>query len=281
MKKTISIKRRVMEWCAVLAGLWLALALGAGCLVNKLAFHPEKLDASWRPAQGEEIFFEDNGARLHGVLLEAQAPLAVVVHNHGNAGSLREWQWEGARIRDALHMTVLVWDYPGFGKSEGRPTPSSVLSAGRAAVRAASTRTGVPESDIIVMGRSMGTAVAIDAACHANARALVVESGFVSLRAMCQRVVKWLPWGWILREPMDSEKRIAEFQGPVFVAHGMRDSIVPFEFGKRLFKAANGPKQLFTGSGDHNDEWPAAYYRKLGEFLAGQGESSNDTKIRE
>jgi len=256
-----------MEWCIVLAGLWLALALGAGCLVNRLAFHPQKLDASWRPSQGVEIFFEDNGARLHGVLLVTPNPRAVVVHNHGNAGSLEDWQWEGWRIRDALNATVFVWDYPGFGKSEGRPTPASVLSAGRAAVRAVSEHTGVPTSEIIVMGRSIGSAVAIDAACHANARALVVECGFVSLRAMCERVFKWLPWGWILREPMDAEKRIADFNSPVFVAHGTRDSVVPYAFGKRLFEAANEPKQFFSSNNDHNDEWSDRYYRELGKFL--------------
>ena len=267
MSKKTGIKRRALEWCAVLAGLWLALALGAGRLVNRLAFHPEKLDASWRPAQGVEIFFDDNGTRLHGVWLEAPGARAVVAHCHGNAGSLKDWQWEGWRIRDALNVSVLVWDYPGFGKSEGRPTPASVMSAGRAAVRAASEHAGVPENEIIVMGRSIGAAVATGAACHAGARALVLESGFTSLRAMCERVVKWLPWGWILSEPMDSEKSVAGFHGPVFVAHGTRDTVVPHAFGQRLFDAANEPKQFFSGNGDHNDGWPDKYYRGLEKFL--------------
>jgi len=113
----------------------------------------------------------------------------------------------------------------------------------------------------------MGAAVAIDAACHGNARAVVLESGFTSLRAMCERIFKWLPWGWILREPMDSEKRVAEFNGPVFVAHGKRDSVVPYEFGERLFQAAKEPKQMFSGNNDHNDEWPDRYYQELEKFL--------------
>ena len=263
--------RRVLEWCAVLGGLWLALLCGAGCLVNRLAFHPEKLDASWRPVQGEEIFFEDNGTRLHGILLAAKEPRAVIVHCHGNAQSVKDWQWEGWRIRDALNVTVFIWDYPGFGKSEGRATPASVMSAGRAAVAAVARHTGLPQEEIIVMGRSIGAAVAVDAACHANAKALILESGFTSLRVMCQRVVRWLPWTWILSEPMDSEKRIAAFQGPVFVAHGQRDSIVPFAHGERLFQTAVEPKGFYRGNGDHNDEWPDRYYKALEKFLTGQG----------
>jgi len=257
----------MLEWCVVLAGLWVALALLAGCLVNTLAFHPERLDESWRPAKGEEFFFEDNGTRLHGVLLRAEEPRAVVVHMNGNAGNVDMWQWVGWELRERLGVTVFVWDYPGFGKSEGRPTPASVMSAGRAAVRTASELTNTPTEEMIIIGRSLGGAVASGAACHANTRALVIENSFVSLRAMCERAFRWLPWGWILSEPMNSEKTITGFKGAVFVAHGVRDSIVPFEFGERLFKAANEPKEFFRGNGDHNDEWPPKYYEALERFL--------------
>ncbi len=263
--------RRVLEWCGVLAVLWGVLFCVAGCLVNRVAFHPLRVDEGWRPAQGEEVFFEGEEGRLHGVLLEAKEARAVVVYMHGNAGNIDDCQWLAREIREALGVTVFVWDYPGYGKSEGRPTPSGVLAAGRAAVKAVAERTGMAQGELVIWGRSIGGAVAVDAACHAGAKALVVESSFVSLKAMCERYFWLLPWGWILSEPMDSEAKIAGFAGPVCVAHGDEDGVIPFRFGERLFAAAREPKMFFAGKRrGHNDGWPREFYAELENFLVAQ-----------
>ena len=261
---------RIIINLALLALAYLALAGSAGCIVNKLAFHPEKLDASWSTTLGEEIYFDggEGVGRLHGVLLAAPEPRGVVVYMHGNGECVSSWQWNACEIREKFNTTVFVWDYPGYGKSEGRPTPKNVLAAGRAAVAVAAELTVTPPSEIIVIGKSLGASVAADAALHANARALVLESGFVSLKAMCSRVFPILPWAWILPEPMEVEGKIAKFQGAVFVAHGTADTVVPFKFGERLHAAAPEPKAFFRADGkDHNDTWPPSYWRELERFL--------------
>lgn len=121
------------------------------------------------------------------------------------------------------------------------------------------------------MGRSLGGAVAASAACHLGPRALVIDSSFSSLRDMAARAVFFLPWSWLLDEPMDSEAAVAAYKGPVFVAHGDGDRTIPFRFGRRLYAAASGPKFFFRiAGGDHNDPMPENCFKALEEFLGGE-----------
>ena len=262
--------KRSKRGLLLLALAYILLACTSGCLVNKIAFQPDKLGPAWTPTHGEEFYFDggENNGRLHGVLLTAPAPRAVVVYMHGNGGNVAGAEWLGNDIRQNLNTTVFVWDYPGYGKSEGTPTPKSVLTAGRAAVTFAAELTDTPPTELIIIGRSMGTSIATDAALHTNARALVLESGFTSLKAMCARALPILPWGWILPEPMEVEGKVARFNGAVFIAHGTADTTVPYRFGERLYAAAPEPKAFFRADGNkHNDHWPPAYWRELERFL--------------
>ncbi len=127
----------------------------------------------------------------------------------------------------------------------------------------------IPETKIVLMGRSLGGALAIEIAAEAPARALVVESCFSSLGDAARYHYPSLAW-LVPPAKLDASTRISSFDGPLLQSHGQADRIVPFELGRKLFLAANEPKQFVPiPDGTHNDAPSAAYYEQLKQFLAG------------
>jgi len=120
----------------------------------------------------------------------------------------------------------------------------------------------------VLMGRSLGGAVAVDVAARDGARALVLESTFSSIPDLAAHAYPWLPVRQLLRTQLDSTGKIADYHGPLLQTHGDADTIIPLKLGRRVFEAANEPKQFVTFPGiDHNDPQPREYYDSLARFL--------------
>ena len=120
----------------------------------------------------------------------------------------------------------------------------------------------------MLLGRSLGGAVAVELAAEDGAAGLVLESTFTSVADMAAELYPWLPVRLLVRTRFDSLAKIKKYHGPVFVSHGDCDTIVPIAHGRRLFEAANEPKEFALIDGcDHNDPMPARYYPKLNAFL--------------
>jgi fermentation-respiration switch protein FrsA (DUF1100 family) len=162
----------------------------------------------------------------------------------------------------------MIFDYRGYGRSEGSPDEAGILADARAARTWLARRTQVKESDIVLFGESLGGAVAVDLAAE-GARGLVVDSTFSSLPDVAAWHFPWLPVGVLLQTRLDSAGKIGKYRGPLLEFHGDRDQTVPIQFGRRLFAAANEPKQFVVMPGiDHNDRRPPAYFRALDRFIA-------------
>jgi fermentation-respiration switch protein FrsA (DUF1100 family) len=169
---------------------------------------------------------------------------------------------------------VLVFDYQGFGRSEGQPTATGILADARAARAWLAAREKIPEREVVLLGESIGGAVAVDLAARDGARALVLESTFDSLPDVAAYHVPWLPVRWLMRTRLDPASLIGQYHGPLFQVHGDADTIVPLPFGRRLFAAANEPKHFMLLPGhDHNDPLPRRYYDALAAFLREQSPS--------
>jgi len=230
--------------------------------------YPEGL---WKlPAGVEEAFFTaEDGVRLHGWFAAHPAPRAIVLYCHGNAGNVTHRADILYALRNWSEVSVLVLDYRGYGKSEGWPTEHGVLADTRAARKWLASRTGVEEAEIVLMGQSLGGAVAAVIAARDGARGLVLESTFTSIPEMAAYHYPWLPTRWVIRTRLDAQAEIKNYRGPVFLCHAEHDSIVPYVMGQRLFAAANEPKEFMTIPGaDHNDPLPREYYIRLREFFS-------------
>ena len=253
---------------------YLLIVVAAMFLENSLIFIPMSYPGGeWRPAGRK---FEDawvqaaDGTRLHGWYVPAKNPRAVVLFCHGNAGNITH----RAPILDVLNRRVgvstLIFDYRGYGRSEGKPNETGVLADARAARRWLANREKIAEADIVMMGESIGGAVAVDLAARDGARALVLESTFSNLPDVAAYHFPWLPVRWAMRTRLDSAAKIGDFHGPLLQSHGDIDTIVPLRFGQRLHEAANQPKKFLLYPGhDHNDPMPLEYYDELASFLEG------------
>jgi uncharacterized protein len=263
--------------------LWRVLRLGIlaylGIVVllmlfeRSLIFLPMKYPGGYWddiPPSVEDVHFPAaDGTQLHGWYAEHDDPLAVILFAHGNAGNITHRSDVLRRLHRDLHCTVLMFDYRGYGKSEGRPSEAGVLEDGRAARDFLAQRAGVAPADLVLMGRSLGTAVVVDLAAGDGARALVLYSAFPSMPEVAARHYPWLPVRTLMRTRLDSLRKIQDYDGPLLQAHAEDDEIITVDLGRELFEAAPMEhKQWFTlGASTHNDPPPPAFYAALREFL--------------
>ncbi len=166
-------------------------------------------------------------------------------------------------------MAVLVFDYPGYGRSSGVPSEAGCYAAGDAAYDWLSKVQHVPAERIILVGGSLGGGIATDLARRRPHRVLVLVAAFTSFPDMAQLKYPWLPARWLVHNHFDNLGKIADCRGPVFIAHAPQDKLIPFEQGERLFAAAHEPKRFFPMPNYwHNDLPVEAFYPALGDFLA-------------
>lgn len=265
--------RRAWRVVRVLAIAYLVLLLLAMLFENKLIFFPSPHpEGDWQPAgiHPEDAWFSADGLRLHGWFLDHDNPRAVVLFCHGNAGNITHRAMTLQLLNQRLGAKVLMFDYRGYGRSEGKPNEAGILADARAARAWLARRAGVAEDEIVVIGRSIGGAVAVDLAAKDGARALVLESTFNTLPDAAAYHFPWFPVRWVMRTRLDSQSKIPNYHGPLLQSHGTADTVVPYELGRRLFEAANEPKQFRPLPGhDHNDPQPPDYYDALAAFLDG------------
>lgn len=243
-----------------------------GGLERSLIFFPSRYpEGNWRPAglHFEDVWFTSaDGTRLHGWYVPHERPCAVILFCHGNAGNLSDRAGLMQILHDRVGATVMIFDYRGYGRSEGKPNELGVLADAQAARAWLAGRVGIAEKRIVLMGRSLGGAVAVDLAAHDGARALVLESTFTSIPDVAKTMYPWLPLHLLVQTKLNSADKIAAYHGPLLQSHGTVDRLIPYKIGCRLFDAANQPKQFIPiAGGDHNDPQNAEYYNELALFL--------------
>ena len=261
---------------AVAAALLLALALGsialARSLVDRMIFQPTP-GADLRPADvgvpGEDVFLRtEDGVRVHAFWLPAPGASRALLFLHGNAGNASH-RLPNAALLVRLGIHVLLADYRGYGLSEGSPSEEGVYADARAALRHLVDERGIPERRVVVFGRSLGGAVAVDLARERDLGGLILESTFPSAGEVARSFLG--PLALLAGRRFDSAAKIGRVRCPLLFFHGDRDTVVPFALGRRLFERAPGPKAFETirGAG-HNDTVEIGgtpYLERIGRFL--------------
>lgn len=169
--------------------------------------------------------------------------------NHGNAGNISH-RLEKLRIFHDLGLNVLLYDYRGYGKSEGAPSEAGLYTDAQAAYDFLVNEKKVPPQQIISYGESLGGSVAAHLTRNNTVGAMILDSSFTSLKDIAQ--IHYPVLAGLAQSNFDTLSDTANVQVPVLVLHSRNDEIVPFAQGKKLFEAAKGPKQLVELRGDHN-----------------------------
>ena len=188
---------------------------------------------------------------------------------HGNAGNREDRLHNLVGLWQA-GISVLIFDYRGYGGSTGRPTELGLIRDGTAAFDWLRQKVG--DRPIALFGRSLGGTVAAEVATRRPAQGLILESTFTSAREMARRVLPLPGIHLVTRSRFDALEAVSQLTIPLLVIHGTADELVPFEMGKRLYEAAPVAKKKFRAveGGHHNDTYFLAgpqYYETLKAFL--------------
>ena len=258
----------------LVAGFLLAAGFGMrDWIVDRMLFLPTPgVDGAMAGLgiEAEEVFLTtEDGVRIHAFFVPAPAATRAILYLHGNAGNASHRLPLGAVLAE-LGAHILLLDYRGYGRSEGRPDEAGLYADARAGLRHLALERGLEEERVVLFGSSLGGAVAVDLAQDRSLAGVVLESTWSSLSDIAAKVFGPIARP-LTRGRFDSLGKIPRLRSPLLFFHGDRDDIVPIELGRRLFDAAPEPKAFETlvGAG-HNDTLVVgggAYLARLRRFL--------------
>jgi uncharacterized protein len=240
-------------------------------LDERLLFFPAKHPAGdWAP---RDLRFEDvwftakDGTRLHGWYCPREGSRATILIAHGNAGNVATRVGWLRYLQSTARVSTFMFDYRGYGRSEGVPTVEGVLDDAREARAKLRELAGIQDAEMVLMGESLGGAIAVQLAAESAPRALILQSTFSSLRDVADVHYPGLSW-LVPKAKLDSAARIAQYHGPLLQSHGDADRVIPFTSGEQLFRAANEPKSFVTVPGAGHNDWLTEHYlRRLDAFI--------------
>jgi fermentation-respiration switch protein FrsA (DUF1100 family) len=246
-----------------------------GLLDQFFVYHPDPWqDKDWRAATGlplEEVWFQAaDGTKLFGWYVESAATSAVILWCHGNAGNVIN-RLDNLRELFRLGLSVFLFDYRGYGRSQGRPSEEGLYQDALGAYDYLTRQRMIRPDRIVIFGRSLGAAVAAEVASRKPAAGLILESSFPSIEAVAKYHYGGLPVHWLLGSDFRLVDRLPELSLPKLIFHGDRDDIIPLELGQQVFEMAPPPKSFSIIKGaDHNNTYQiggAPYFQQWIEFV--------------
>ncbi len=206
----------------------------------------------------EDVWIEvKSEQRIHGWFFPAADSVKPgerpsVLFCHGNGGNISH-RLETVTYLLEMGVNVFLFDYRGYGRSDGSPSERKIYEDAEAAYDWLVESKGIAPGHVFPFGRSLGGAVAIELAGRRTCGGLIVESSFTSAVAMAKKMFPFFPVKLVLRYDLNSREKIAGLSCPVLVTHSPDDDIVPFELGWGLYEAAGPPKRFVELRGSHNE----------------------------
>lgn len=252
---------------------------------NKIIFHPSRYpEGYWDPASvgvpAQDIYFtSEDGVKLHGWFIPAPKAVATVLWFHGNAGNISH-RLDNIQRLAPLNLNIFIFDYRGYGRSEGEPDEQGIYKDSKAAYKTVIGLNSVSVDTLFLFGRSLGGICAVETALNHPARGLILESVFTSASDMSRKVFPLIPLGWAIRSKLDAIGKVPNLKLPKLFLHGTRDEIVPYDLGRKLFDHAGEPKKFYPIEGaGHNDTYTIGgrdYFDTLNRFITETLTNSNN-----
>ncbi len=250
----MSLRRRIVRlaWFALVT--YLGIVIVFWFLERRLVFLPTPHTEEWLkpvdPRTEEVAFRASDGNAIHALWIPPETTQhGAVLISHGNGGNASHRGRLAAELRKVLGAGVLVYDYPGYGKSSGAPTEAGCYAAGEAAHAWLCESAKLDAPRIILCGESLGGGPAVELATRHEHRALLLIYTFTSLPAAAKSHFRLLPTHTFMRTRFDNLAKIGRVRRPVFLIHGTDDRVIPYAHSVSLFAAANEPKELLTLDG--------------------------------
>jgi fermentation-respiration switch protein FrsA (DUF1100 family) len=216
--------------------------------VREVPYTPADLDLEF-----ENVVFEsDDNLQLKGWYIPREKSKFTVLFCHGNGGNMMHCL-DSINIFYNLGLNCFIFDYRGYGHSQGKPSEEGTYFDVEAAYKWLTKEKKISPNNIIVFGRSLGGSIAAHLASKVQARALIVESTFTSYADIGKKFYPYMPVRWFANFSYRTIDYIKNVHCPVMLIYSRNDEVVPFDFGLELYEAANKPKKLIEIFGSHND----------------------------
>lgn len=221
----------------------------------------------------DDVWFEaGDGVRLHGWMIPATSPRALMLFCHGNAGNISH-RLDNISHLNKIGMSVFIFDYRGYGHSSGRISEKGFYRDSDAACQVVRGYADEHRLKLMIFGRSLGGIAAVHIASSNQCSGVILESTFTNLAAMASTHFPVPMVHRLFEKRFNAVGKIGAVKAPLLFFHGDNDEIVPYRYGRELFEAAPEPKEFVTLEGaGHNDTYLIggnAYFRKIQDYIGG------------
>lgn len=261
----------ILKAAVVLLALYLVVIFGAQYLQRRLMYFPDATrftpyEAGLTGVEERELLAPDGE---HIIVWWSRAPAGAptILYFHGNGGSL-ETRTERIKRYQERGIGMFMMTYRGYGGSSGSPSEKANVADAKRAYDAL-VASGVPASDIIIYGESLGTGVAVQVAAEKPSAGLILDAPYTSMAELAGMHYPVLPSRWLMTDRYETMKYIRKVTAPLLIVHGEEDEIIPVEMGRTVFAAAHAPKEIatFPGAG-HSDHYKFGSYAAIFAWIA-------------
>jgi len=269
------------KWIILSICLLLFMTFGRTFIINKMAFFPEKTNGVLSADQLPEGVIEQeiptlDGLKISSLYIKNASSKDLVIYFHGNAGNIYS-RIDDLKVLSSLGVNVLGVSYRGYGKSQGTPAEKGIYLDGKSALQFAHKTLGFSDKYIFIMGRSIGTTVAINTAMNQNIAGVILVSPLTNGKEMAKLgPLKWL--SFLTGEIFNNIEKANQIKAPTLVIHGTADPVIPFSMGEEIFNKITTQKSFLklTNAGHNNlssPQYASVYWGAIATFL-----KENDTK---
>jgi len=206
---------------------------------KELTIGTNKLNCWWIPVKAEQV----------------KGAVKTVIFCHGNAGNISNRLDTVNFYHNVMNCNLMIFDYSGYGKSGGKVGEEACYKDSQEVYDYVVKSLKIDPKNVVIHGRSLGGAVAVDLAVNKKCAGLVMESTFTSVPDMADDMVPIFPIQWFVSIDFDSLDKVDKLKVPVLLIHSKADEVIPYKMGEALFKKAKKPKFWLEISGDHNGGW--------------------------
>ncbi|MBN1788820.1 MAG: alpha/beta fold hydrolase [Sedimentisphaerales bacterium] len=240
---------------------------------SRLTFQPSR-ELPYNPSdiglEYEEVKLETaDGLMLSAWYVPAKNGNTTLLFCHGNGGNMTH-RLESINIFNRLGLNCLIFDYRGYGQSQGKPSERGVYMDAQTAYDWLRKEKGLAPEEIIIFGRSLGGTVAAHLASNVKAKGLILESCFSSYVDIARRYYPYMPVKLFSKFSFNAVDYVKKVHYPVLCLHSKGDEIVSYKFGRKVYDAANEPKKFIEIFGSHNSGYIHSghvYYEGIRDWL--------------
>jgi fermentation-respiration switch protein FrsA (DUF1100 family) len=224
----------------------------------------------------EQVSFDSEGYSLYGYWVEGKRPgnPVTILYCHGNKHHMDAY-WERVMLLHETGANIFIFDYRGFGRSEGKSSEAGLYADGRAALSFIKNVKGVKDDSLCIYGYSLGNVVSIYLAAKLiDPLCLIAEAPFASANSLTQgSTILDIPEGWLTGGNYNNVEMVKGINTRFLLMHGTADEFIRYEDNGRLvYEAAPGPKELIKVEGADHSDIPnklglLTYLRLMGNYL--------------